>query len=56
MATLHHDRNAFSTLEWVWDSETATAPEPLANSIFAGNNNDLEVDVNTSGPEVRQCI
>ena len=56
MATLHEDRNAFSTLEWVWDSGTATAPEPLVNSILLENSNGLEVDVNTSGPEVRHCV
>ena len=56
MATLHQDRNAFSTLEWVWDSGTTTAPEPLGNSILAGKDNGLEVDMNTSGPEVRQCV
>ena len=56
MATLYEDRNAFSTLEWVWDSGTATAPEPLVNFILAGNSDGLEVDVSTSGPEVRQCV
>ena len=56
MATLRQDQNAFSTLEWVWDSETATAPEPLVTSIPAGNDNGLEVDASTSGPEVRQSL
>ena len=56
MATLHQDRNAFSTLEWVWDDGVATAPEPLLNFILTGNNSGLEVDVSTSGPEVCQYL
>ena len=56
MATLHQDRNAFSTLEWVWDTGAATAPEPLVTSIHSGNDSGLEIDANNSGPEVRQSL
>ncbi|KAM0804277.1 hypothetical protein BDR22DRAFT_970096 [Usnea florida] len=52
MASLHKDRNAFSTLEWVWDTGTARAPEPLVASILAGSDSGLEVDTSNSGPEV----
>ena len=53
MATLQQDRTAFSTLEWVWDSETLTAPEPQAQFVLARDENGLQLDLTASGLEVR---